>query len=628
MENKSADAQVVILAGGLGTRLADYTGGMPKSMAPLSEMTIIEHQIRFCASLGFRSFAVLAAHKAQLLEQHVAELDIPNIQVEVYVEDVARGTAGALLHFVERLADTIIVLYGDTYLTVDLHELVAEYQNISGLPDVLGCALVHPNSHPHDSDCLTLDSRNWITSINDLSGSHPTPTTKLVNAALYILNSKQLKIFTYEQFQKHKVDIAKDVFPEALRLGMRLKAVHNRWFIKDCGTPDRISKVTKLIQDGHIYSETNKFLRPVVFVDRDGCLNEEVGYVSSASQIKLLDNAGLGIKLLNEFCYPVICVTNQPVIARGEATVSDLNSIHSTISAELANNGAFLNDIIYCPHHPDEGFEGEIKELKISCDCRKPNIGMALQASSKFKIDFNRSWMIGDTTTDMCFADNLGMKSILLRTGFAGKDGREKSAPDFIFDDLKEAARFITTDHNKHLSFIKSNIEKFLQNNRFFVAGPRSSGKTTFAKVLLRYLQDMGEHPVLITLDERPLRQHKTTNNHFDAETDMSVSDVENLLLDLNEPQALVYTTTSSGFVRDNIYSNEAKILTNHSKIIIEGSRVPSLAKSYLETGLLTWMLGDTTSFSDFDETELETPFDLDLSSNELKPMIDFFWNR
>lgn len=108
-------------------------------------------------------------------------------------------------------------------------------------------------------------------------------------------------------------------------------------------------------------------------------------------------------------------VTNQPVIARGEVTEEELEEIHKKMETLLGLDGAYIDDIYYCPHHPDKGFEGEIPELKIECDCRKPKTGMLEKAAREHNIDLSSSIMIGDSTLDIKMAENAGMQSVLLK---------------------------------------------------------------------------------------------------------------------------------------------------------------------------------------------------------------------
>jgi histidinol-phosphate phosphatase family protein len=137
-------------------------------------------------------------------------------------------------------------------------------------------------------------------------------------------------------------------------------------------------------------------------------------------------------------------VSNQAAIARGACTEAALEQIHDKLEALLEKQGAYLDAIYYCPHHPDLGCPGERSEFEIDCDCRKPGTAMIERARSDFPICMEDSWMIGDTTVDLQTAQNAGIRSILVRTGYAGRDDRWRARPDFEFPDLREAVEFVT----------------------------------------------------------------------------------------------------------------------------------------------------------------------------------------
>ena len=208
-----SEVQIVILAGGLGKRLNSRTNGKPKPMAKLVNFSLIEHQIRYCASLGFSSFAILASYKSKILEEHVRNIELSGITIELLKEDVASGTAGALLSFAPQLHETIIVLYGDTYITVDLRDVLRSYRNDLSTENFIGSVIVHPNSHPHDSDLVVVDSQNWIQQIIPYPRQNDQLSRNLVNAALYVLNARILSELTLEHLEQDKTDIAKDLFP-------------------------------------------------------------------------------------------------------------------------------------------------------------------------------------------------------------------------------------------------------------------------------------------------------------------------------------------------------------------------------------------------------------------------------
>jgi len=161
-----------------------------------------------------------------------------------------------------------------------------------------------------------------------------------------------------------------------------------------------------------------------VFLDRDGVINEEVDQLSRIQDFKLYAFAATAIKKIHNAGYLVIVVTNQPMIAKGFILEKDVIEIHRRMQATLQREGAVINAIYYCPHHPEKGFVGEVPELKIVCNCRKPGIGMIQKAVEDFNIDLKKSFFIGDSSTDAKTAENAGIAFIGVKTGYGLTDGQ------------------------------------------------------------------------------------------------------------------------------------------------------------------------------------------------------------
>jgi histidinol-phosphate phosphatase family protein len=228
-----------------------------------------------------------------------------------------------------------------------------------------------------------------------------------------------------------------------LRRGAKLLGFKSPEYIKDIGTPERYDRVCAEYTSGLVLRSSLSTPQPAVFLDRDGTLNEEVGGVTSPGQLKLLPRVAEAIHQLNHHGFRVIVVTNQPVVAKGFCTEADVQTIHNQLETLLGGQHAFLDRIYFCPHHPEKGFAGERPELKINCDCRKPKAGLIHRAAKELNLDLKVCWFIGDSTTDIETAKNAGLKSILVRTGYAGQDAKFAAQPDFVFDNLLAAVHFI-----------------------------------------------------------------------------------------------------------------------------------------------------------------------------------------
>jgi D,D-heptose 1,7-bisphosphate phosphatase len=430
--------QLVILAGGKGTRLKDRLGDLPKPMIPIAGKPLLEHQIELARAHGFTDVLLFVHYRADLIQKHLGDGSGFGLRLRYIVETEPLGTAGATLAGFEHLAERFAMMYGDTMVNVDLTRLWTAHEK-SGADATL---FLHPNNHPLDSDLVEMDAADWITAFHNRPHSKDKFFQNLVNAGLYIFERRALDPW---RGNKQALDFGKDLFPAMLRRGAKLLGYNSPEFIKDIGTPARYDWVCGQYDEGIIQRSTLAVKQPAVFLDRDGTLVKEVSAhgLHKIEDLELLPGVAEAVHELNHAGLRAVLVTNQPVIAKGFCTEADLQLIHNKLETLLGHEHAFLDRIHFCPHHPEKGFPGERAELKIDCDCRKPKTGMLLQAQRDLNIDFAQSWMIGDTTTDVLTARNAGVKSILVRTGHGGGDGKHPASPDFTCDTLLEAVRLI-----------------------------------------------------------------------------------------------------------------------------------------------------------------------------------------
>ena len=243
----------------------------------------------------------------------------------------------------------------------------------------------------------------------------------------------------------HRVDLDRDVLKPLLHTG-RIFAYSSPEYVKDMGTPERFEQVEADILSGKVQGRNLKKHQKAIFLDRDGTINKEVGFLSNINDFELLPGVAEAIRRINSSGYLAIVITNQPVIARGEVTVDELDQIHNKMETLLGEHGAYLDAIYYCPHHPDKGFDGEVAELKIDCDCRKPKPGMLLRAATDFNIDLRNSWMIGDKDKDVMAGKAAGCQTVWIdaptaqsAAGFAGSPSERHEINTLYADNLLEA---------------------------------------------------------------------------------------------------------------------------------------------------------------------------------------------
>lgn len=182
----------------------------------------------------------------------------------------------------------------------------------------------------------------------------------------------------------------------------------------------------------------NSAKHPAAFLDRDGTIVEQVELLHDPAQMIILPGAAAAIRLLNENRIKVIVTTNQPVVARGILSVSNLEYMHTLLNQRLAVQGAHVDAFYFCPHHVN----ADVKEFRTECECRKPKPGMLVSAAREYSLDLGRSVMIGDTTQDVLAGQNAGVKTILVGTGHGGRDPWQyEVTSDFTAADLLVAAK-------------------------------------------------------------------------------------------------------------------------------------------------------------------------------------------
>ena len=434
--------QAVILAGGKGTRLKERLRDLPKPLVDVGGVPLLLRQLTKLEDFGFDEAVILVNHKAEAIERFVRETPL-KIRCRVVNDGEPRGTAGAVLALLDDLADSFLVVYGDTLFDIDFDRFLRFHQGAESSASLF----LHPNDHPEDSDLVELDENQKIVAFHPYPHPEGSWFPNLVNAALYFVEKSSL--VAYKNLTP-PLDFAKDLFPRMIDDGLRLAGYISSEYIKDLGTPARLDKAVSALSRGLVERASYRHTQKAVFIDRDGTVNEERGHIRRAADLEVFPFVGAALKRLNDAEYRAILVTNQPVIARGEATLADLRTIHGRLDAEVARNKAFFDAKYVCPHHPDSGFEGEVKALKVKCDCRKPLPGLVNQAIRDMNIDPRQSWFIGDTTADFGAAAQAGVRSIGVRTGGGSLDGRYPFEPGVVVDDFAAAVQYILEAPHDH----------------------------------------------------------------------------------------------------------------------------------------------------------------------------------
>jgi D,D-heptose 1,7-bisphosphate phosphatase len=444
--------QLVIIAGGEGTRLKQRTADLQKCMVQVGGKPLIEHQILLAANHKITDILILTGFDAESIQRHFGDGARWGVTIRYHRESEPRGTAGAVIDAFNELDGVFFVVYGDTMLNVDLARMAAAHaQNPSAT------LFLHPNDHPHDSDLVELNESNEVAAFHPYPHAPGKYFANLVNAGLYVVSKEILRPwYTNRNAHSYPLDFAKHVFPKMIAGGARVYGYVSREYIKDAGTPERLDRVRLDYCSGRIERSSLHNPVPAVFLDRDGTLNYERGWLHRPEQLELIPGAAAAVRAINEAGWLAVVVSNQPVIARGGCTETQLRSIHNKLEWLLGESHAFVNGSYYCPHHPDKGFPGERPELKIACSCRKPATGLLDLASRELNIDIARSWLVGDSARDVAAANNFGIRSALVRTGSSKVENLETCKPDLECDTLLDATEFILNRSTLNEELIRS----------------------------------------------------------------------------------------------------------------------------------------------------------------------------
>ena len=443
--------KVVIMAGGKGTRISSVASDIPKPMIKVEGISVLEREIECLKNQGFDDIILTVSHLGNIIMDYFGDGSGNSpvtgepfgVHIDYYFEEEPLGNAGALFKIKDKLTSDFLLLNADAMFDVDFNRFVAFHRKHGGLVTLF----THPNSHPYDSGLIIANKNGSVEKWLAKEDERPQYYRNRVNAGLHVINPKVLELVGINADSVGKVGVdGKPVKVDLDRQLLKPLAGTGKMFcydspeyVKDMGTPERYYSVCKDCKEGRISAKNLKNKQKAIFLDRDGTINKYVGFLRNINDFELIDGVAEAIRKINESGYLAIVVTNQPVIARGKVSFEELEEIHNKMETLLGKEGAYLDAIYYCPHHPHKGYEGERPELKIDCDCRKPKPGMLLKAAADFNIDLSRSWMVGDGENDVKAGLNAGCKTALIGQGKEniGQLVSEKSLLEFVKNSLQ-----------------------------------------------------------------------------------------------------------------------------------------------------------------------------------------------
>lgn len=423
--------KVVIMAGGKGTRISSVAKDIPKPMIKIEGMPVLEREIESLRNQNFDDIIITVGYLGHIIMEYFGDGSKISpvtgkpfgVHIDYFVEEQPLGNAGALFELKDKLTEDFLLLNADAVFDINFKRIVKYHYEKGGLVTLF----THPNSHPYDSGLIIADSNSSVLQWMSKEDKRPEFYQNRVNAGLHVISPKVLEA----EINTPKIDLDRQLLKPLAGTG-KMFCYDSPEYVKDMGTPERYEAVCRDFREGIVQAKNLSRKQKAIFFDRDGTINKYVGFLRNIDDFELIDGVAQAIKRVNDSGYLAIVVTNQPVIARGEVTFGELQEIHNKMETLLGFQGAYLDGIYFCPHHPHKGYEGEIPQLKIDCKCRKPNPGMLLEAAKDFNIELSESWMIGDGENDIKAGIMADCRTTLIGSGDFGQDITSASMPEII----------------------------------------------------------------------------------------------------------------------------------------------------------------------------------------------------
>lgn len=385
--------QCAILLGGLGTRLGELVRDAPKPLLKLGDMPFAEVLISEGRRRGLRKFLLLAGHQSKKVRAFVTERNIEDrygCKICISVEPAPYGTGGALVHALEQLQEEFLLLNGDTWFDFNWLDLVVKTRLENGIAGLalrtVECAERYETVELCGSRVQAIHSRGMI-----VAGG-------AINGGVYYFSRRALEGLRCPS------SLEADLLPNLATRSALRGYVYPGFFI-DIGVPEALAAARSLVPEHR--------RRAAAFLDRDGVLNVDHGYVHASHQIEWIAGARQAVKALNDAGYYVFVITNQAGVARGLYDEAAVENLHAWMAAELAEIGAYIDDWRYCPFHP----QASVSAYRRSHDWRKPNPGMIADIFAHWPIERPGSFLIGDKDTDIAAARAAGIAGHLFEGG-------------------------------------------------------------------------------------------------------------------------------------------------------------------------------------------------------------------
>lgn len=422
---KPEEMQVVVLMGGLGTRLKEYTKERPKPLVEVQGFPFFHYQLTLMAGKGFRKFLFLIGYKADMIEEYFGDGSQYGITIDYcYDGETLLGTGGAVRRAYPRLEDDFILMYGDSFMDIDFTEMLLRYEEGKKKGAKALMTLLKNNNR--------FDKSNVVMQEGELvlyDKKNPTPQMDYIDYGICMYEKS-----VFDSYEENvKFDVAEIQNKLSLSGEMVPDVVTRRFY--EIGSPESLQEFSSYVN--HRFRENH----PAVFLDRDGVINEivwnedieQLDSPLSVSQFQFLPKVVEALRELQDKGYYLFVVTNQPAAAKKKTTYERLYDINTNMLMTLQEQGIFLEEVAMCTHRSED-----------KCECRKPKTGLIDEIKKKYRLDMEHSYMVGDSFTDIICGRSAGVKTVFIGNYKCDVCSKlEYNKPDFIFGDLYSFTKFV-----------------------------------------------------------------------------------------------------------------------------------------------------------------------------------------
>lgn len=398
---------VAILAGGLGTRLRSKVSDKPKVMAEIRGQPFLKYLLDQLNETGSREAVLCIGYLGDQIREKFGST-YGNLKLNYSQESFPLGTAGAV-----RLAkpllksDTVMVMNGDSFCDCDFRKFLKFHKSKKANVSLLLTKVSDTSRFGQ----VNIDKKGRVVSFEEKGKKG----AGWINGGIYLISRSYLSQIP----QKRVVSFEREIFPQWINTG--IYGYQSRGCFIDIGTPES-------------YKLAEQFFKRFVLLDRDGTIILQRHHLVDVNEIELIPKAGRALKMLHNLGLGLLIITNQSVVGRGHINLNDLEKIHKRMFDLLSKEDANVDGIYFCPHTPED-----------NCSCRKPRLGLIKKAKKVHKFDPKLCFVIGDKAIDIGLGQKMGATTFLVRTGYGAEVDLNKTNPDYVVDDLMEAAKIIQT---------------------------------------------------------------------------------------------------------------------------------------------------------------------------------------